>query len=354
MSQVAGSLVCPLDRLLHDDAEPPAPGSAAPPLCDFAEARAWRALGGGWQCLYGCFCQAGVSIEWHDFTTNTPQNWALTFHPNSLELCLNLAGQARLQSGSQTVLLAARTAAFYRPDPDSLSAWRLPGSRHQFLTVEFSIPFLERHLQDQVATLDPVVRYAIRPRSPVAQLSPALPLTPAMRKFADELRDPRLSGPALGLWYQAKALELAAHFFFPMPADASVRHPRQQVVARDRVAKVIAELGRDLVAPPTLEALGRLVGCSPFHLSRTFSQETGMTIPQYLRQLRIEKAAELLKSGRFNVTEAAMEVGYSSVSHFSNAFRETLGCCPGLYPLGLASPVRSNANPRQPEPTGAS
>jgi len=75
------------------------------------------------------------------------------------------------------------------------------------------------------------------------------------------------------------------------------------------------------------------VGCSPFHLSRTFSQVTGQTIPQYVRKLRMEKAAELLQSGRFNVTEAALEVGYSSLSHFSQAFCQVIGCCPGLYPL---------------------
>jgi AraC-like DNA-binding protein len=68
-------------------------------------------------------------------------------------------------------------------------------------------------------------------------------------------------------------------------------------------------------------------------LSRTFSQELGMTIPQYLRQLRMERAAELLRSGKFNVTEAALEVGYNSMSHFSQAFCQTMGCCPNLYPL---------------------
>jgi len=47
----------------------------------------------------------------------------------------------------------------------------------------------------------------------------------------------------------------------------------------------------------------------------------------------MEKAAELLRSGEYNVTEAALEVGYSSPSHFSQAFREMFGCCPGLYPV---------------------
>jgi len=33
------------------------------------------------------------------------------------------------------------------------------------------------------------------------------------------------------------------------------------------------------------------------------------------------------------VTEAALEVGYASPSHFSQAFHEAFGCCPGLYPI---------------------
>lgn len=46
----------------------------------------------------------------------------------------------------------------------------------------------------------------------------------------------------------------------------------------------------------------------------------------------MERAADLLASGKYNVTEAALEVGYSSMSHFSLAFCETIGCCPNLYP----------------------
>ena len=55
-----------------------------------------------------------------------------------------------------------------------------------------------------------------------------------------------------------------------------------------------------------------MVGCSPFHLSRTFSAEMGMTIPQYLRQIRMERAADLLKSGKFNVTAEIAAMGSGS------------------------------------------
>lgn len=105
---------------------------------------------------------------------------------------------------------------------------------------------------------------------------------------------------------------------------------------RERVQKVRAILKESLAEPPPLEEIGRRVGCSPFHLSRIFAQETGKTITGCLRELRLERAAQLLRSGECNVTEAALEVGYNSLSHFTAAFRETFGCCPGLYPLGAA------------------
>ena len=121
--------------------------------------------------------------------------------------------------------------------------------------------------------------------------------------------------------------------FFSLPKDPEFFCMRQKRVARDRVERTKELLARDLANPPTLEMLGQEVGCSPFYLSRIFSREVGLTIPQYLRNLRMERAAELLRSGRYNVTEAATEVGYSSLSHFSKAFCETIGCCPVLYPM---------------------
>ena len=166
-------------------------------------------------------------------------------------------------------------------------------------------------------------------------------LTSTLRKKIAALQDPPVKAAAAPVWYQGQALAMMADLFFqtepPVPAPS-----RQQALARQRVEKAIEILGQRLANPPTLEELGREVGCSQFYLSRTFSRQMSMTIPQYLRQIRMERAAELLKSGRFNVTEAALEVGYSSISHFSHAFYETMGCCPGLYPLGVIMPGGKN------------
>ena len=86
-----------------------------------------------------------------------------------------------------------------------------------------------------------------------------------------------------------------------------------------------------LPKPPTLEELGRKIGCSHFYLSRIFSAQTGQTITQCLRQFRMDRAAELLRARELNVTEVALEVGYSSLSHFSAAFREAYGLSPSEF-----------------------
>jgi AraC-like DNA-binding protein len=138
-------------------------------------------------------------------------------------------------------------------------------------------------------------------------------------------------------WYQAKALELAATLLYrPLPGE-ELFCQRIKRLNRERVQKVIAVLKEDLAEPPSLEEIGRRVGCSHFYLSRIFTQEMGKSISAYLRDLRMERAAKLLREGALNVTQVALEVGYSSLSHFTTTFRETFACCPGLYPLKSAA-----------------
>src|SRR5213075_587783 len=182
------------------------------------------------------------------------------------------------------------------------------------------------------ADLEPEIRRVIFGDKNETVVAPARPMSIQQRNVVATLADPPVAKAAQILWYQSKALELMSHFRFA-PKDPEFFCMRQKRVARDRVERTKELLARDLANPPTLEVLGREVGCSPFYLSRSFSREVGLTIPQYLRKLRMERAAELLRMGHHNVTEAATEVGYSSLSHFSKAFCETIGCSPVLYPM---------------------
>ena len=303
----------------------------------FTEAGAWRDVGSGWQPLFGSFRGSGYSIEWHDFFAKREFDWARTFHPGCVELCLNLDGHGFVEGQGSRTEFAPNTAGFYHRKDEPLTAKRCASQQHQFLTVEFSCPFLAKHLAGVEPMLHPVVRSAIE-NCPCQFVSgTTVRLNAAQQQLIGTLRQPPVYAAAQPLWYQCKALELALTFLVQPPPEKEMFCTRQQRLAQERVEQVIFLLKRDLASPPSLEELGRKVGCSHFYLSRIFSTHTGKTITQFLRQLRMEKAAELLKSGEYNVTEVALEVGYSSLSHFSAAFHETFGCCPGLYPLKTPS-----------------
>jgi AraC family transcriptional regulator len=294
-----------------------------------AEQGAWRDVPQGWRQLYGDFGRLGLSVEWHDFRTPRQLDWGRSFHRQSIEFCLNLGGRGTVGHARSREDFLPGTSGYYAIADDSLVASRQANDHHQFVTLEFSRSHLQKQLAQSEGDLDPAMRASIFQDRPYVSTPRAM--TAEQRKVVASLAEPPVAKAAQIFWYQSKALELMAHFLFE-PKDPELFCVRQKRVARDRVERTKELLARDLANPPTLEQLGGEVGCSPFYLSRIFSREVGLTIPQYLRNIRMERAAELLRSGRFNVSEVAIEVGYSSLSHFSKAFCETIGCCPVLYP----------------------
>lgn len=147
-----------------------------------------------------------------------------------------------------------------------------------------------------------------------------------------ECRQPPVAPAARPIWFDGKIREFVAlSCFDERSAGGEFFCTRQKQLARARVRRVKQYLAEHLDEALDLNALARLVGCSAHHLSRSFSESAGTTISRHLRRLRIERAASLLASGRFNVSEAAVEVGYQSLSHFSKAFLEEKGCLPSKF-----------------------
>ena len=300
----------------------------------FTEAPAWQPAGDGWQPLHGSFFNNGFSVEWHDFTTTHDLDWSKSFHPDGLEICLNLSGRGQVRTKNSTLDLDASTAGYYAQQNSSLEGVRVAGDRHQFVTIELSPGFLAGSgfcgTREVCPHLDTLFSSSRRKRT---LLSEPVRMTSEFRHIIMDLRNPPVYEAAQPIWYRAKALEIAAALLFRASAKEELFCERQNRVSQERVRKVVAILNENLAEPPPLEEIGRRVGCSHFYLSRIFSQEMGKSISAHLRDLRMERAAILLREGSMNVTEVAMEVGYSSLSHFSTVFHQTFGCCPGLYPL---------------------
>ena len=315
----------------------------------FSELEAWSAAGvesgAGWRPLHGGWREHGFSVEWHDFDAARSVDWSRSFHPGSVEICLNVVGTGEVRAGGRRLELGALTGGFYFQGRSQLKAVRAGGGRHQFITIEFSPEFLGRHVPSPEEGLHAGLRRWLRGNGSTTAVSAPVALTPVHREWIRSLRHPPVQGrPATRMWGQAKALEIASSLFFPeVRSGSELFCHRQQRVNRERVQKVIELLRANLSEGLSLEEIGRRVGCSHFYLSRIFSEEMGRGVFQHLRELRMERAAELLREGRLSITEIAMEVGYSSPSHFSSSFHQAFGCCPGLYPI--RTPAQRAAGP---------
>ncbi len=84
-------------------------------------------------------------------------------------------------------------------------------------------------------------------------------------------------------------------------------------------------------APMRMAAIAREVGVHPVHLSRGFRRAFGVTMTDYVRDLRIHYAAEALVASPDPVPRIARSAGYQNVGHFTRSFKRATGLTPAAY-----------------------
>lgn len=81
----------------------------------------------------------------------------------------------------------------------------------------------------------------------------------------------------------------------------------------------------------SLEDVSRAINLSPYYFSRIFKDETGVNFVDYITNIRIEKAKELISSSKYSMKEICLMVGYSDPNYFSRAFKKNVGVSPSEY-----------------------
>ena len=105
----------------------------------------------------------------------------------------------------------------------------------------------------------------------------------------------------------------------------------QQVRGNDEqlMDRVIQSINRHLDDSEfDVEQLCSEVGISRAHLHRKMKELTGMPITEFIRNIRLEQAARLLREHKLNVTQVAYSVGFSNIGYFSTVFRKHFGVSP--------------------------
>lgn len=97
---------------------------------------------------------------------------------------------------------------------------------------------------------------------------------------------------------------------------------------RDKIGEARTILEQHIDQPVTIRELSRKVAMNECYLKKGFKALTGKTIHEYQQDLRIARAKELLQKQGLSVTDVANTLGYSSISHFSTAFKRITGMKP--------------------------
>lgn len=101
-------------------------------------------------------------------------------------------------------------------------------------------------------------------------------------------------------------------------------------------AKKIKEIIHDRIGEKiTLDILSLETGIHPVHLSKEFPKYFGTGFGQYIRNVRIQKATQLLTQKHLSLTDIAYQCGFSDQSHFIRCFRNAIGVTPHAYKNSL-------------------
>jgi hypothetical protein len=193
--------------------------SSAPsifPVPAHAEAAVWAEVSGNWVPLYGSFAELGISVEWHDFHSERDLDWARSFHPGSVEVCLNFGGQAWLADGAAERELPPGHMAIYTTRVNAPKAVRRAGSLHRFLTIEVTPKYLSTQCAGQLDLLKSPLRRFVNEGAECAPFLEIAPLSTALLSVRAAFVEPVVPQAARAAWYQAKVLEARmsrANFF---------------------------------------------------------------------------------------------------------------------------------------------
>jgi AraC-like DNA-binding protein len=110
----------------------------------------------------------------------------------------------------------------------------------------------------------------------------------------------------------------------PVPACRFLAHEAE----REKIFSARSLIEQTIDQPLTIKELSRKVAMNECYLKKGFKTLTGKTINEYQQELRITRAKVLLQQQGQTVSQVASALGYSSISHFSTAFKKATGLKP--------------------------
>ncbi|MBP6120824.1 MULTISPECIES: helix-turn-helix domain-containing protein [Providencia] len=180
--------------------------------------------------------------------------------------------------------------------------------------------FLIKHAIEKYILLEHGLKFSRHWKLPPSSLST---LTPTIEKIAQECQKPDI--PSIHLC-EALFLQLAISIY-----RLRCQPEEGKISSLHQMDQLLTCLNLSINAPFSLEKFAQEKMCSARSLHRLFKAKTGMTVMEYLQQLRLCQAALLLRSTTLSISEIAGRCGYEDSNYFSAVFHKKMNMTASAY-----------------------
>mgnify|MGYP001161127198 FL=1 len=157
-------------------------------------------------------------------------------------------------------------------------------------------------------------------------------LSPIMTTILVQMMNQNISDNVKKLYFKGKVFELLS-LLFNVGKEMNIE--QCPFLADDKNVIKIKKAKEIIISrmsePPSLKELSELVEISLKNLKEGFKQVYGNTVFGFLYEYKMNVASNMLSSKNYNVNEVALHLGYSTASHFINAFKNKFGTTPKKY-----------------------
>lgn len=280
--------------------------------------------------------ETGITLLHAENREGRPQVFRRTVDRRFLQFHFCLKGQARFlyHQGSYVMDLPGdQSLVLYNPQTDlPLEVELAPQS--WLLSLILSIRSFHALFTDQAAAIP-----FLDPEYSDKKYYQQIPVNPSIAVVLSQLWNQHTHPTVSSLYCRAKVYELLSLSFNRNTDPQAEQCPF--LVDEENLQKI--RMAKDLVIsrmaePPSLPELAAEIGLSLKKLKEGFKQIYGDTVYSFLFDYKMETARKMLESGKFNVNEVGLKLGYSTASHFISAFKKKYNTTPKKYMLSLAQP----------------
>ncbi|WP_147820709.1 helix-turn-helix domain-containing protein [Salidesulfovibrio onnuriiensis] len=204
------------------------------------------------------------------------------------------------------------------------------GKKTRLIHVHVLPDVLRSLLEQDMETVHPELRGALEPREG-NDFYRRRCLQPMVQAVANELFFGVRNNFGVRMYMEGKVLELLGLFLAEGGNPAADKKAALSPRERDVIHAIRAELEERYASPPTLAEIAARHHMGVSKVQAGFRAVFGMSVFNFLKEYKLQKAKMLFDEGDMNVSEVAWTIGYINLSHFGAAFRKRFGVLPKAY-----------------------